>query len=74
MDCDYEARAGVRAGDDRDLAVLNEVHILEAGVGVLGAEENFIMLLEPETPDVGVDFSIHLAFTEIKGLNKPVGS
>ena len=68
MDCDYEARGGVRAGDDRDLAVLNEMHILEAGVGVLGAEENFIMLLEPESPNVGVDFSFHLTFTEQCGL------
>ena len=72
MDCDYEARAGVRAGDDRDLAVLNEVHILEAGVGVLGAEENFIMLLEPETPDVGVDLSFHLTLTEQCGLSASV--
>ena len=38
MHCDYEARGGVRAGDDRDLAVLDEVYILEAGVGVFGAE------------------------------------
>ena len=72
MDCDDEARGGVRAGDDRDLAVLNEVHILEAGIGVLGAEENFIMLLEPETPNVGVDLSFHLTFTEQCGLSASV--
>ena len=68
MHCDYEARGGVRAGDDRDLAVLDEVYILEAGVGVFGAEKDFIVLLEPESPDVGVNFSFHLTFTEQCGL------
>ena len=47
MDCDYEACAGICAGNDRDLSVFNEVHVLEAGIGVLGAAEYFIMLLEP---------------------------
>ena len=68
MHCDYEARGGVRAGDDRDLAVLDEVYILEAGVGVFGAEKDFIVLLEPESPNVGVNFSFHLTFTEQCGL------
>ena len=47
MDCDHEACAGICADNDRDLSVLDEVHVLEAGIGVLGAAEYFIMLLEP---------------------------
>ena len=47
MDCDHEACAGICADNDRDLSILDEVHVLEAGIGVLGAAEYFIMLLEP---------------------------
>ena len=68
MHCDDEARGGVCTGDNGDLAMLDEMYILKAGVGVFGAEQDFIVLLEPKSPDVGVKFSFHLTFTEQCGL------
>ena len=62
MDRDNEASRGICTCYDGDLAVFNEVCILKAGVGMGGATQDFIMLLEPEGPNVLVDFSIHLAF------------